>query len=324
MKSLRSRLTLGLVTIIVFFLVQGGLVWWGQASTGAKVVNTARINTLASSKLGELAVLAQQIRRYEKEYFVYVGNEERRNAYVKEWTAAADKMTAMIGAMRTTHAEAFTSEEVKQIALWGDAADFYQKEMAKIFAAVDANASQTLKIAEPAPAVAPPAAPASAAKAAAATKAGAPAEPATPAAAATTVATYTPAQVNTMIGAGKDRLSSVLIKGVSDMTALKNAQTLALAQVASDGFERVFLGVMVTVAVGILIALGLMVLLPAAVVRPIRALTEAVDQLSKGKLENKVDTVGVAEFDDLSVALERLRLGQQALLTRVRAKSSQA
>ena len=75
MKSIRSRLVAGLSLIIVFFLVQAALVWWGQDTARRDVVDATRKNTIASSQLSELAVLAQQIRRYEKEYFVYVGNQ---------------------------------------------------------------------------------------------------------------------------------------------------------------------------------------------------------------------------------------------------------
>jgi hypothetical protein len=82
MKSIRARLTAGLALIIVFFLVQAALVWLGQDNARREVVDATRKNTLASAQLSELAVLAQQVRRYEKEYFVYVGNRERRDNYV--------------------------------------------------------------------------------------------------------------------------------------------------------------------------------------------------------------------------------------------------
>jgi HAMP domain-containing protein len=307
MKSIRSRLVLGLSLIIVFFLAQAALVWYSQSTAKSDVVDTARKNTLASSQLTDLAVLAQQIRRYEKEYFVYVSNEERRNNYIKEWTGASDKITKLLGTMRTNQDGVFSSEDTGKISNWQSAADFYSAEMKKIFAAVNDQAAKVAQAAQAA-AASTPATPAG--KAAVKPTEAAPAAPA--------VAMFAPTEVNTMITAGKDRLSSVLIKGVSDMSAEKTKQTLALSEVAAGGFNQVFAGVMLTVAVGIIIALILMVTLPKAVTTPLETLTAAVDDLSKGKLDAKVEAGNVAEFAGLATALERMRVGQQALVARMR------
>ncbi len=304
MKSIRSRLVLGLGLIIVFFLAQAALVWYSQATAKSEVVETARKNTIASSQLTDLAVLAQQIRRYEKEYFVYVGNEERRNNYIKEWTGSSEKITKLLGTMRTNADGAFTADDTAKVANWQGAADFYGAEMKKIFGAVN---DQATKVAQ-------------AAQVAAATPAAKPTavKPAEAAPAALAVVMFAPTEVNTMIGAGKDRLSGVLIKGTAEMSAEKTKQTLSLSEVAAGGFNQVFAGVMLTVAVGIIIALILMVTLPKAVTGPLENLTAAVDDLSKGKLDAKIEAGNVAEFAGLATALERMRVGQQALVARLR------
>ena len=304
MKSIRSRLVFGLGLIIVFFLLQALLVWYSQATARSQVVDTARKNTMASSQLTDLAVLAQQIRRYEKEYFVYVGNEERRNNYIKEWTGTSDKITKLLGTMRANADGAFSADDVAKMGNWVSSAEFYGAEMKKIFGAVTdqaAKVAQSAATPEPAPA-AKGAAPAAA--------------PAAPA-----VVMFAPPEVNTMITAGKDRFSGVLIKGVSEMSAEKTKQTLALSEVAAGGFNQVFAGVMFTVAIGVVIALILMVTLPKAVTEPLAQLTASVDDLSKGQLDKKVEAGQVAEFAGLATALERMRVGQQALVARMRRTS---
>jgi HAMP domain-containing protein len=309
MKSIRSRLVFGLGLIIIFFLAQAALVWYSQSTAKSTVVDTTRKNTIASSQLTDLAVLAQQVRRYEKEYFVYVGNEERRNNYIKEWTGTSDKITKLLAAMRTNADGAFNADDTAKVTNWQSAADFYSAEMKKIFGAVT---DQATKVAQAAQVVAAPAAAAAPAGKAAATK------PTEAAPAAPVLAMFAPTEVNTMITAGKDRLSGVLIKGVSEMSAEKTKQTLSLSEVAAGGFNQVFAGVMLTVVVGIIIALILMVTLPKAVTTPLETLTAAVDDLSKGKLDAKVDAGNVAEFAGLATALERMRVGQQALVARMR------
>lgn len=306
MTSIRSRLVLGLGLIIVFFLAQAALVWYSQSTAKSTVVDTARKNTLASSQLTDLAVLAQQVRRYEKEYFVYVGNEERRNNYIKEWTGTSDKITKLLATMRTNADGAFNSDDVGKVGNWQGAAEFYAAEMKKIFASVN---DQAVKVAQAAPALAPVTAPAAKPAVAA---------PAAAASAPPPIVMFAATEVNTMITAGKDRLSGVLIKGVSEMSTEKTKQTLSLSEVAAGGFNQVFAGVMLTVAVGIVIALLLMINLPKAVTTPLAELTAAVDAMSKGSLEKKIDAGNVAEFAGLATALERMRVGQQALVARMR------
>jgi methyl-accepting chemotaxis protein len=76
--------------------------------------------------------------------------------------------------------------------------------------------------------------------------------------------------------------------------------------------------VMATVVVGVLVALSLMANLPKAVTAPLAQLTKAVENLSIGQLDKKIDVGQVTEFAGLAVALERLRIGQQALVARMR------
>jgi HAMP domain-containing protein len=302
MKSIRSRLVAGLGLIIVFFLLQAALVWWGQASAKRDVVDVTRKNTIASAQLSELAVLAQQIRRYEKEYFVYVGNAERRAAYTKEWSDTADKIAKRLQTMNSNTDKAFDTADIGKVGNWIGASDFYGSEMAKIFGTVTDRAAKVASVVN-APAVSVPA-----------VKGAAPVAAPTEAA----VAMLSPVEVNGMITAGKDRFSGVLIKGVAEMAAEKTKQTLALSEVAENGFNQLLAAVMATVAIGVLIAMALMFTLPKAVTGPLEALTASVDNMSKGNLDAKVDAGGIVEFEGLSKALERMRLGQQALVARMR------
>ncbi|MEY4584958.1 MAG: hypothetical protein RJB10_1455 [Pseudomonadota bacterium] len=301
MKSIRAQLIGGLSLIILFFIAQAAFVWWDQESTRKDVVDATRKNTIASSQLGELAVLAQQVRRYEKEYFVYVSNEEKRNGYIKEWTAASDKLSQILGAMRGNQAAAFTSADQALIEQWMQAASFYGTQMRLIFDAVNVRKEKMdLQASELA-----------AINAAAASKV----KVATPAAPAVEVITMlTPIQANDMIQLGKTRFSDVLIKGVAEMTKAKTKATLSLSEVAGTGFDKLLYVVLATVVAGILIALGLMFKLPRTVSQPLAKLTTSVDNISRGNLEGEVKSGGIQEFEGLATALERLRLSQKSLV----------
>lgn len=304
MKSIRLKLISGLSLIILFFLAQAAFVIWNQNTARTEVVDATRKNTVASSQLGDIAVLAQQLRRYEKEYFVYIGVEDKRNNYIKEWTAANDKLKQQLQAMRSNESKAFVSADLSEIEKWTAAADFYAVQMKTIFDTVN---DRTAKIASQK----------SAAEAVALSNPKAALKPA-----AVTVAEpvdqslvmLTSIQANDMIGPGKTRFSDVLIKGVSEMSKGKTKATLALSEVAGVGFDKLLFGVLISVAAGVLIALALMFTLPKSVNAPLAKLTASVENISKGNLGEQVESGNIKEFDGLTKALERLRLSQKTLV----------
>ncbi len=305
MKSIRSMLLLGLALIGLLFLVQAGLLAWGQRAVERDVIDKVEKNTVATSQLGELGIVAQQIRRYEKEYFVYINNSERRDNYIKEWSGAADKMSKSLQTMRTNSQNAFSADDQGKISSWASAAEFYAAEMKKIFALVNERQGQM-----------------SASTAAAIAAANVPAPKGAMAVPLPTAVTmYSPIEVNNMIGPGKDRLSGVLIKGLSEMSEAKTKATLALPALTRDGFNKLWAVVMATVLIGLLTAVLLAIKLPSAISKPIATLSEAVDRMSKGDVDKAIDVAAPSEFATLTGAIERMRVAQRALVQRMRARA---
>ena len=101
------------------------------------------------------------------------------------------------------------------------------------------------------------------------------------------------------------------------MDKAKTGDPLALANVAEKMFNQVLVGVMITVAIGVVVALLLSVTLPRAVTRTIDGLSNAAQETSMGNLQQAYDSGGVSEFNKLVEALNRMRLGQQALVERL-------
>jgi HAMP domain-containing protein len=301
MKSIRSMLLAGLALIAALFLVQAGLLAWGQRNMEENVIANVQKNTIASSQLSELAILAQQVRRYEKEYFVYVSNQERRDNYIKEWTTTSDKIAKLLQSMRANAQNAFSAEDQGKISNWISATDFYSAEMKKVFAVVNDRQAQMNN--------------AVAATASAAAKA-------IPTVATPSVAQYSPIEVNGMITAGKDRLSGVLIKGVGEMSDAKTKATLALPEVTKNAFGTLWAGIMISVLAGLLIAGALAMKLPSAIAGPIRSLGDVVDRMSRGELDQPVNSAGPKEFSTLNTALERMRVAQRTLIQRMRTRTA--
>lgn len=134
-------------------------------------------------------------------------------------------------------------------------------------------------------------------------------------------AMFSSGEVNEMIKPGKDRFSNELIKGVATLQAEKTKATLALADLVRDGFNTLLVGILITVALGTVIALVLALTLPGSILKPVDALTAAVEKISIGQTHVRVPELGILEFHGLSKAVERMRMAQETLVNRMRARS---
>ncbi len=313
MKSIRIRLIASMAVLIAFFVLQGIAVTWFTNAQSAQTSASIRNNTQSNAQLTELSTLAQQIRRYEKEYFVYVQNEEKRNGYIKEFEGASGRISKLLDAILANPGGSYTKAEISEANRWRDAHAFYAGEMTRIFNEVKRIQSELA--AAPAPAPVPSPAPAAKGATAGAVAAPAPAIAPVP-------KLPTPAEANDMIKAGKDRFGAELIAGVNKMGKAKTEATLGLAQGSSEGYQQLLTVVMTTVVLGIAIAAFLVVTLPGAITRPISVLSEVADTVARGDLDKPFAVTNVPEFEPLVKSLERMRMALSVLTRRAKAKAA--
>lgn len=290
MTSIRAKLYTGLIAILAVLLLQAGVFYYSQSKVERNLDTTVKTNAEAMSKISSLAVLVQQIRRYEKEYIIYASTIERRKAYAAEWTQAVQKSQALLLELQANKGKWLTTAEAQNIQAWLEALDFYRGAMQKIFEEVsDQNSPANMTLSA--------------------------AESSTRKANQSGVAAKLSAQdINAMIGPGKDKLSSVLIKGLDAVMLTKTNELLALPGQVSDGFHDLSSVFFVTVLLGILAAISLMFLLPSAITKPLDKLTAATELLSKGDVNVQFETGNIKEFAILKASLERLRISQLILM----------
>jgi nitrogen fixation/metabolism regulation signal transduction histidine kinase len=307
MNSIRSRLFTGLGLIILFFLTQAVVVLTVGERTKNSVFDSIQKNTVASSQLSELAVLAQQIRRYEKEYFIYVGNKERSADYEKEWSNTAAKITNLLSSMQTTSEKVYSDVELSKVANWTAAINFYEAEMRKIFtknkyvfATLDASKAiqlpTTLSVKK---------------------------SSTTPVIAASSSVVAQPemlttTEANAMISEGKTKFSEVLIKGVAELSSDKTNKTLKLSQTTEQIVDKQFSIILLTTLFGLLVSIVLIFTLPKSITLPIQRLTVSVDNISKGNFDSVPTKNTFVEFEMLTKAIDRMQTAQKILVSRMR------
>ena len=296
MFSIKRRLMTGLFLLLGFWAIQTAVFHYSETRVQSNLDSAIRKNTQVSSLLANASVFAQKVRRFEKEYFIFALDIQARSVYMAEWNGAVQKLESLLTELHENKARLLPPSEAEPIRDWLDALSFYKSEMQKIF--VDVNQRNSEKNIE--------AAIKSTANSTAKNTALAP-----------DANLLNTTAINARIGPGKDRYTAVLVKGLTDLSAIKTEETLSLTQMVNQGFNQLSFVFTALTSVGMLIIVFLLLTLPRAISAPLGELSEAVDLMSKGNVKQPAPQTNVKEFAVLTAALERLRASQATLLARL-------
>jgi hypothetical protein len=122
MNAYLNRAAIG-ISLLVAGLIGGVL--WGSAATQSGVEQAIRRNFTAAELLSRLQVEGEKMRRFEKEMFIYVANNEKREGYVKEFDGAYNSMLSLLDTVLAPSGVAFNDAERKEALAWKEAALFY-------------------------------------------------------------------------------------------------------------------------------------------------------------------------------------------------------
>ncbi|WP_457671149.1 HAMP domain-containing protein [Thiolapillus sp.] len=96
------------------------------------VDKTIAQSTNAVSRLNDLLIQLEKTRRYEKEYFIYIGNLTKKKKYVREWTESINNVSRMLEFLIKEKEGLFTDAEHAAFRQWKEATSFYSSEFRKI------------------------------------------------------------------------------------------------------------------------------------------------------------------------------------------------
>jgi HAMP domain-containing protein len=303
--SITGKMRLGLGILLAFLATQFIVGQLLERNTRERVDAAISKNFTAAEALAELGTQAQALRRYEKEFFIYVNDPVGRTKYRREWTSAYAGVSESLAAMAANKAATFGVDDLVEFDRWSAANQFYGTEFTRIMSLADAGT-----LVAPQPVVEEPA------KATKGTVA-----PSIPATANVPPAVVSAINVaNEQIGPGKDKFRE-LLDGAQKMRKAKIAESRKSVDEINGLFDeaaKITLGVF---ALGLVAAIYLMMSLPKSVTQPIAMFVGVADRISKGDVSQSVEGKVTPEFHGLSTALERLRVAQTGLLDRIRVKS---
>ncbi len=116
--SIHSKLASGFALIIIFLLIQGGITFF-YASKSNQLVNQAIDSSFQQSQfVSQLSIDGQKLRRYEKEYFIYVNTERKREKYFDEWSAAKDSLYNRLTAVINDNSGSWSLYDRNEMEVW--------------------------------------------------------------------------------------------------------------------------------------------------------------------------------------------------------------
>jgi len=131
-NTIRSKL---IFSFLLVFVVMAGLtsISYFFIQENNRLVDQAIDRDFSGSvQISELAILAQEIRRYEKEYFMYIGNIEQKTKYEKEWTGTFTKIKIKLDQLINDKSARWIDSDQTEFAKWSEALQTYGKGFQKL------------------------------------------------------------------------------------------------------------------------------------------------------------------------------------------------
>lgn len=147
MSSVRGALTKGFLVLFVLLVIQAAVTWRYLSQSKLDISTSVQQNFAASIVLAELAQHGEALRRYEKEYFIFVGDLKRRADYSKQWDQGYDKIMNTLAEITANRARIWSAEDRAETARWQASVIAYGNGFDALRKKVDVNEITTTSMA---------------------------------------------------------------------------------------------------------------------------------------------------------------------------------
>ena len=267
--TLRNKLAFSFLAIGILFAVQVFMTIQSNRHLGELVEEAVDKNQIAIVDLNNLATELQKLRRYEKEYFIYIGDAIKKRHYEYEWKTSLQAAKEMLNRMLENRSQLFSETDHEAFQRWMASMNFYASEFSKIIS----HYSDMRLFGEK----------------------------------AEQARAMHSVDANSMIADGKNRLSEV-IKEISVMSAERTRRSHRIIENIEETFDTVKWASIGFSVLALIVAIFLVIRVPGALISGIRQMTGHAERLAAGDYSQAVKKVGIGELDDLASNLERIRL----------------
>jgi HAMP domain-containing protein len=137
MLTIRKKLHLGFGLILAFMLGQTVVTFLSISQSEALVTQAIDKDFNASVEIAAIGIEAQKLRRFEKEYLIYVGSPSAREKYYAEWKSAHDQIKTKVDAIVDNRDGKWSPEDVVKARDWRSSLQAYFDGFATVVRSVN-------------------------------------------------------------------------------------------------------------------------------------------------------------------------------------------
>lgn len=142
MLTLKAKLMFGFSLILVFMIGQSAVTYFYVSKSEALVAQAINKDFNASIAISRIAIEGNKLRRYEKEFFVYADNFEKRAKYHKEWRESYNKLTTELNDAVSNKTGVWSELDKQEVQTWIGAHRAYGAGFEEVVAQVEAGEIQ--------------------------------------------------------------------------------------------------------------------------------------------------------------------------------------
>jgi methyl-accepting chemotaxis protein len=270
--SIRNKIIFAFLLMTAFLIIQSIVSVQNNAKLRALVEQAIEKNYQAVASINGLINDLEILRRYEKEYFIYIADVMKKGKYARQWQTTFEESQARLANMIRNPERVYNGEDVLRFSDWKQALQFYGEEFSQILVTYKniRAGKQTDPLGEP-----------------------------------------LSIQANGKIHEGKSRLSKAL-QDATRMSKTKTEESLGIVGKVEDSFQMVKTVSLSLTLAAIVLSVILIFIVPGGISQTLNRLLNVAEQLSRGDLSKPVERSPVPEFDSLAQSLERIRITQLA------------
>ena len=125
MSSINGTLRIGFAVLLFLFIAQSAVGYFTARSNDDLVTAAINEDFNTSVLISRIAIEGNKLRRYEKEYFIYVGNQDKMAKYTGEWEDSYRKLKDMLNVAINDSTGAWTPEQQNVLRAWDASLEGY-------------------------------------------------------------------------------------------------------------------------------------------------------------------------------------------------------
>jgi methyl-accepting chemotaxis protein len=113
--SISKRLFAGFGLVLAFVLIVAGAGQWALTTSVDTAVQVLTVDFGVNSAANDAQVAALDLRRFEKDYFINIGNKDKETEYLAKWSDSRQKLEQHLAKIEKLGADDRTHEAIQQV-----------------------------------------------------------------------------------------------------------------------------------------------------------------------------------------------------------------